>query len=519
MDEAYKLGRMAGYDPADVWLVDGQYIRDNIYVDFTLGGNDIIYGSDPRSKHDFIPPNCIYIDNGVIDAERPFIVLHEIFERNRMLNDGMEYEPAHEGANTVERAARANPEAVYQMIKDELKLWKVLATAPATEGAKMDTLIRKILSTKVKAVAGKDRVLEFIGSTEAVDRDDERIKMDGWQLGDYLKNPVVLWAHRYDEPPIGKTLSVRAVEGKLIFQVEFATAEMYPFADTIYRLSKGGFINTTSVGFKPLEWETGNKAGEPRRTYIKQELLELSIVPVPSNPDALIQAREAGLITVKEFERLTKPPPLAPEQKSGISMDTTTSLASGVTLFRYDSSANAYLPIDMTKWVPAPAPAGSGKTEHRKAVSQGEIQDDLDYVAKAINEYGMSPETRDIAFCLISDILRVAGSDIPDYILGQFQKQGQARLRKALEDALEKVGVAIDSDDTHHAAHNDFYKCNKDALVKCRESLMGLLDGDNPNDKPEGDDDTPEGEPDKSIVGRMLELKKGVKPNATKRGK
>jgi len=53
--------------------------------------------------------------------------------------------------------------------------------------------------------------------------------------------------------------------------------------------------------------EEGDGEKEPRRTYTKQELLELSAVPVPSNPDALVQAREQDVITIKEFEQITKP--------------------------------------------------------------------------------------------------------------------------------------------------------------------------------------------------------------------
>lgn len=176
----------------------------------------------------------------------------------------------------------------------------------------MPEIIRKALQVEVKDVGS--RVLELIGSNEGIDRDGELIKAAGWQLDNYRKNPVVLWAHDYHQPPIGKAVGVDIKDGHLLFRVEFAPAEAYPFADTIYRLYKGGFLSATSVGFIPIETEDGETLEsvdgkeisiKPSRTFIKQELLELSAVPVPSNPEALIQARAQGILTVKELQQIT----------------------------------------------------------------------------------------------------------------------------------------------------------------------------------------------------------------------
>ena len=168
----------------------------------------------------------------------------------------------------------------------------------------MPEMIKKSLIVTTKEIA--PHILELVGSSENLDRDGELIKASGWQLDNYRKNPVVLWAHDYRQPPIGKTIGVEVRDGRLVFRVEFAPAETYPFADVIYNLYKGGFLNAASVGFIPLETEGGKgKSDSACRIYLKQELLELSAVPVPSNPDALTVARTQGLITVKEFEQIT----------------------------------------------------------------------------------------------------------------------------------------------------------------------------------------------------------------------
>lgn len=177
--------------------------------------------------------------------------------------------------------------------------------------------INKILNFEIKQVGEEsDRVLRFVGSDETPDRDNDILEVGGWKLDEYLKNPVFLWAHNYDEPPVGKAVSVMidAATKKLLFDVKFATTEEYPFADTIYKLYKGGYLNATSVGFRGVKYETRNDESvinmpewQRGRRYKEQQLLELSAVPVPSNPNALMQAKSAGIETDEKLFR--------PEQK------------------------------------------------------------------------------------------------------------------------------------------------------------------------------------------------------------
>lgn len=156
--------------------------------------------------------------------------------------------------------------------------------------------LNKMLHTKAEVVrsAGQpDGVIEaVIGSSNAVDRMGEVIDQAGWVLDNYLKNPVILWGHnvREERPPIGRALKVW-VEGaqrktkKLMFTVQFDLLDS--FAAEIYRKVKDGFVNTVSVGFMPLEIDDN--------TYTKAELLELSFVPIPANPEAVVTLRSMGI--------------------------------------------------------------------------------------------------------------------------------------------------------------------------------------------------------------------------------
>lgn len=137
-----------------------------------------------------------------------------------------------------------------------------------------------------------------IASDGSMDRMGEVIDQNGWMLEQFRKNPVLLWAHDYGSKPIGKILDIAVVDGRLMFKAQLAV-DIYEEAATVYALFKGGYLNAFSVGFNPIEWKSGDGTTEPWRTYIKQELLEISAVPVPANGNALVQARSAGIDLVK----------------------------------------------------------------------------------------------------------------------------------------------------------------------------------------------------------------------------
>ncbi len=130
---------------------------------------------------------------------------------------------------------------------------------------------------------GGDRVRRFVISTESPDRDNDTIAVNGWKTENYLKNPVVLWAHDYSQLPLGKALSVGVSNGKLVATAQFAD---HPMADTVLRLIDGGFLRATSVGFKPTKYLFNETRGG--FDFAEQELLEFSVVPVPANAEALI---------------------------------------------------------------------------------------------------------------------------------------------------------------------------------------------------------------------------------------
>jgi hypothetical protein len=118
-----------------------------------------------------------------------------------------------------------------------------------------------------------------------------------WMLENYARNPVVLWGHDYwgERPPIGR--AEVAVEGeRLLARVRFDQED--GFARQVERKYRDGFLNAVSVGWRTVkedgssvDWEDIRK-GETELFY---ELLDISAVPVPGDPDALLLRQERAL--------------------------------------------------------------------------------------------------------------------------------------------------------------------------------------------------------------------------------
>lgn len=145
------------------------------------------------------------------------------------------------------------------------------------------------------ATGSNSRRVRFVASDESVDRYGDIIRANGWQLDNFRKNPVLLFAHQSRAMPVGKVEPI-AVEGsKLIAHAEFMPEGMNDFADDVWKAVDAGFLNASSVGFMPLAPPNPIFDADGQWTgfeYVAQELLELSVVPVPANPNALQLARD-----------------------------------------------------------------------------------------------------------------------------------------------------------------------------------------------------------------------------------
>jgi len=163
--------------------------------------------------------------------------------------------------------------------------------------------LQKFFRSKASSINEAKYQATFVISDESVDRQGEVIKQDGWDLENFKKNPVVLFGHDSWKLPIGKAIKIYAEGDKTYAVIEFAV-EIYDKAKTIWEMVKAGILNTVSVGFMNNEYLDGDDYENVQLT--KNELLEISIVPIPANPNAIVLAAKDGLISKKDAQFLTK---------------------------------------------------------------------------------------------------------------------------------------------------------------------------------------------------------------------
>jgi HK97 family phage prohead protease len=150
-------------------------------------------------------------------------------------------------------------------------------------------MIRKVATGKV---AGS---MTYILSDATVDRYGDIIEPAGWQLANFQRNPIALFGHQ-GSFPIGTWANVRTENGKLLGDFMPAARGTSQRIDEIVNLIEQDILRATSVGFQPIQSEPLD-AKDPYGgiRYLKQELLETSIVSVPANPAALQLARSMNV--------------------------------------------------------------------------------------------------------------------------------------------------------------------------------------------------------------------------------
>jgi len=132
-------------------------------------------------------------------------------------------------------------------------------------------------------------------STFDLDHFGERIDPKGWDCKNYMKNPVVLWAHSYITPAIGKIETLTVDDDGLHGLLFFNDKSFDQFGWSVGQRVKFGSLRACSVGFRPVEIEIPSKEDSKDGTSLifrKQMLLEVSVCNVPANPAALLEKQE-----------------------------------------------------------------------------------------------------------------------------------------------------------------------------------------------------------------------------------
>jgi HK97 family phage prohead protease len=170
---------------------------------------------------------------------------------------------------------------------------------------KIGSIIRQKMIFRTKSVDEENFIIRGVFSTGAEDRDGEIIDQNGWDLDQFMENPVILFAHDHYQPAVGKAIELaKDGNGNLVGAIQFAAKE-YEFAMTLFKLYAAGFMRAFSVGFMNKLYEIDQ---ENDRVILRENMLyEISCVNVPANAMAL--AFSKGIDTsplIKFFDKKDK---------------------------------------------------------------------------------------------------------------------------------------------------------------------------------------------------------------------
>lgn len=171
----------------------------------------------------------------------------------------------------------------------------------------------KKFNTSARAVEaeGEDGVSWFRASTADLDRHGTIVDPSGIETENFSANPVFMWGHdAYGSsggPPdlgnvLGRVVDFRQTKDTFDVGVEWAEHERAVMARDLVR---AGFLSAVSVGFIPDPDQITTRAvnGSDVPVYERTELVEVSLVPVPSNPNAV------ALMRAIQFPNISKPSP------------------------------------------------------------------------------------------------------------------------------------------------------------------------------------------------------------------
>lgn len=144
----------------------------------------------------------------------------------------------------------------------------------------------KIANVQIKMDNMENGTFKVVASDETVDRVGETIKIDAWDLKNYLKNPIILFGHKYSDMDdvVWKATKIYVENNALIVEWIFAWTKSW---QQLRQLYEEWILKTVSVWFIVKERDANNT-----KIITKAELLELSFVPVPCNPNALSLSKD-----------------------------------------------------------------------------------------------------------------------------------------------------------------------------------------------------------------------------------
>lgn len=148
-----------------------------------------------------------------------------------------------------------------------------------------------------QSITAADLGDEYIMSEGTIDRLGEIIDSRGWSVDNFEKNPVCLFNHDSGFV-IGRWHNLRCDDKDMRGRLELAPKGTSARIDEIRKLHAAKILRAVSVGFRALKKEPMDDRSDPffgPFRYLKQELIECSLVSIPAHPNALAVAKSLNI--------------------------------------------------------------------------------------------------------------------------------------------------------------------------------------------------------------------------------
>jgi len=180
-----------------------------------------------------------------------------------------------------------------------------------------EIVLHQALGVQVREIDDEKREATFVASTENGVRTYggiEFLRMKGARLKRYRRNPVVLDTHdRYSAESIVGSATVKVEGRELIARIRYAKTDR---ANTVWELVRDGHLRAVSIGYVPnaektrllgqgeVDGDAPNQIVGPGRVVREWELLEISMVPIPADEDALRRTFNERVETAMQYSQL-----------------------------------------------------------------------------------------------------------------------------------------------------------------------------------------------------------------------
>lgn len=154
---------------------------------------------------------------------------------------------------------------------------------------------------KKDVTASGNVVIEGWANRATVDRGNDLINKDAWDLENFKKIPMILFNHDKDKP-IGKALGIEATDDGLYIKAQISKSQD-PFVSYVRDMISEGILNAFSVGFNS---KNAAKDSTGVNEITSAELYEVSVVTLPMNQDSTFTISKKDLTGMSYSEAKKK---------------------------------------------------------------------------------------------------------------------------------------------------------------------------------------------------------------------